>query len=602
MKKIAVPHAAFLLCLIGLIGSGAGHAATLSGTVLSAQGQPLAGALATLIGGDKVMQETVYSNAAGRFRLDTAQQGEATLRLRAPGYADVTQPLRLGAADSQTIAVALKPLTDPKAVSDALPASAHAATVKINDEKANAAYRNQCFFCHQIGNAWTRRPKSQEEWNGVLDRMQRYGALITWGAEKSILRALSEAFRGQPVADREDHRQDAVIATAKLTEVRIGDASSFVHDVELGPDGRFYSVDMGNDIIYITDLASGKSEAAPMPREGLPRGGEFAGMSAPIATFNAYHGPHSIVVGPDGRYYTTNSMMGELGIFDPKTRQYQFVKIGHGALYPHTLRFDRDGILWFTLAMSDQLGRYDPKTGRVDVMALPAGGFWQWLADTLFDPLLRIAAWFPGKDLQLILSHHKWSGQGHKIMNLPYGLDVHPGDGSVWYSKLYGDKIGRYDPRTGAIKEWDTPLTGPRRMRFGADGVLWIPAFGDSGLMKFDPKTEKFTSYPMPVLAQGEFETPYALNVHPRTGEVWVTANLSDRMFRFDPRNARWIVYPLSSQTTYMRDIVFAPDGRVCSVNANLPAAAIEGQQQQIVCLQPDAYPEANSNTPNIRR
>jgi streptogramin lyase len=94
----------------------------------------------------------------------------------------------------------------------------------------------------------------------------------------------------------------------------------------------------------------------------------------------------------------------------------------------------------------------------------------------------------------------------------------------------------------------------------------------------------------MPVLAPGEFETPYALNVHPKTGEVWVTANLSDRMFRFDPRHERWTAYPMSSTTTYMRDIVFTPDGRICSVNANLPAVAIEGQQQKIVCLQPDAY------------
>ena len=54
-----------------------------------------------------------------------------------------------------------------------------------------------------------------------------------------------------------------------------------------------------------------------------------------------------------------------IGVFDPKTRVFQFIPIGHGALYPHTLRFDRDGILWFTLAMSNQLGRYDPRSGQM---------------------------------------------------------------------------------------------------------------------------------------------------------------------------------------------------------------------------------------------
>ncbi len=563
------------------------HAATLQGTVATTQGQPLAGAMVTLIRSDKLLQETVYTDSQGRFRIDTEQPGAATLRCRTPGYADLSQAL--AAVVGGKFSFEMQKLSDPKAISDALPASAHAATVKITDARTQDAYRNQCFFCHQIGNAWTRRVKTSQEWDGVLDRMQRYGALITWGTERRIHQALSEAFQGHPVPDREDHRTDPAIAHAKLTEVAVGDASSFVHDLELAPDGRFVSVDMGNDKVYTTDLANGKSESVQMPRNGLVRGGLFSGMSSPIATTNAYHGPHSIVLGPDGRYYTTDSMRAELGIFDPATDAFQFVPIGHGAQYPHTLRFDREGILWFTLAMSDQLGRYDPRNGQVDVIALPSGGFWQWMADKLFDSLLKVAAWFPGKDLQLALSHHKWSGQGHKILNLPYGIDIHPLDGSVWYSKLYADKIGRYDPTTGAVQEWDTPLAGPRRMRFGADGTLWIPAFGGSALMKFDPKTGKFTNYAMPVLAAGEFETPYALNVHPKTGEVWVTANLSDRMFRFDPRSERWTAYPMSSTTTYMRDIVFTPDGRVCSVNANLPAVAIEGQQQKIVCLQPEA-------------
>lgn len=566
------------------------QAAQVKGVVTDANGQPLVGALVSLVSADKLLQETAYTDAQGRYVLPTQQQGTLGWRVRSAGYAQTagTATLDGAAAVLPLPAVALDRLTDARQISDALPASAHAATVRINDEKANAAYRNQCFFCHQIGNAWTRRPKTAQEWDGVLDRMQRYGALITWGTEKRIHQALSEAFQGQAVADVQDHRQNPAIARAKLTEVRVGDASSFVHDLELGPDGRFYSVDMGNDMVYITDLASGKSESAKMPTDGLVRGGLFSGMSAPIATFNAYHGPHSIVLGPDGRYYTTDSMRGDIGIFDAKTRQFQFVPIGHGALYPHTLRFDSHGVLWFTLAMSNQLGRYDPRSGQVTVTDLPSGGFWQWLADVLFAPLLKVASWFPGQDLHLILSHHKWSGQGHRIMNLPYGLDIHPKDGSVWYSKLYGDKIGRFDPSTGQVQEWDTPLPGPRRLRFAPDGSLWIPAFGGSAIMRFDPASAQFTNHTIPALAPGEFETPYALNVHPKTGDVWVTANLSDRLFRFTPKSGQWISYPMATSSTYMRDIVFTPDGAVCSANANLPAAAIEGQQQQIVCLQPE--------------
>jgi streptogramin lyase len=175
---------------------------------------------------------------------------------------------------------------------------------------------------------------------------------------------------------------------------------------------------------------------------------------------------------------------------------------------------------------------------------------------------------------------------------LPYGLDIDPRDGSVWYSKLYADKIGRYDPSTGAIEEFATPSPGPRRLRFGADGTLWIPAFGGSALMKFDTDTRQFTTYPMPVLAPEEFETPYAVNIHARTGDVWVTSNLSDRMFRFNPTTEKWITYTMPTHVTYMRDIVFASGGGVCSTSSNLPTAAVEGGRTSLVCLYPDAEAE----------
>ncbi|MBI2383397.1 MAG: carboxypeptidase regulatory-like domain-containing protein [Gammaproteobacteria bacterium] len=569
----------------------AAAAASLQGVVNAPDGRPVAGAVVSLTRGDGVLRESAYSGADGRFALSTAQSGAATLRIRAARFADDARELNLDDAQRVELRVALRPLTDPAQISDALPASAHAARVQLDDARVRQSYRSQCFYCHQIGNAWTRRPKSEDRWSDTLDRMQRYGALITWDSERDIVRTLAATFDGRPIPDRQTQAYDPALASAKLTEVAVAGGMSFVHDLELGLDGRFYSVDMANDIVYVTDLASGRSEPVPIPDKGLPLHAELAGASAPVAAFNAHHGPHSIVRGPDGRFYTTHSMSAGIGVLDPKTRRFEFHKVGGGAVYPHTLRFDRDGVLWFSIALSNQLGRFDPRTGAMRVIALPSGDFWRWLSDKTLAGMLKVTSWFPGKDLHLILSHHKWSGQGHRILNLPYGLDINPLDGSVWYSKLYADRIGRYDPGTGAIEEWPTPLEGPRRMRFASDGTLWIPAFGGSGLMKFDPRSERFESYPLPVLADGEFETPYALNVHPATGDVWITSNLSDRMFRFIPATAKWIAYPMSTRTTYMRDIVFAPDGAVCSTNSNLPAPAIEGQVQAIVCLQPGAAP-----------
>ncbi|WP_169577743.1 carboxypeptidase regulatory-like domain-containing protein [Sinimarinibacterium sp. CAU 1509] len=570
------------LCLLSTA-----HAADIRGTVTSVDGDSVAGAIVSLTRADGVLRQSVYSDASGRFLLGTGQSGAARLSVRAPGFADESRDIAAVSANPRPLSITLARLSKPAQVSDALPASAHAARVHLEDERIRQGYRSQCFYCHQLGNAWTRRPRTETQWRETIDRMERYGALLTWPARRQVAAALAASFDGRPIPDRQTHVYDPATAGTTLTEVAVAGNGAFVHDVELGDDGLFYSVDMANDRVYVTDLATAQSTALPMPDNGLPLHGDFAGASAPVAAFHAHHGPHSIVRGPDGRLYTTNSMSAEIGVLDPATERYSFHNVGGGAVYPHTLRFDRYGVLWFSIALSNQLGRFDPRTGAMQVIDLPAGGFWQGLTDATLTGVLKIASLLPGKDLQLLLSHHKWSGQGHRIFNLPYGLDIHPVDGSVWYAKLYADKIGRYDPKTGAISEWDTPLPGPRRMRFAPDGTLWIPAFGGSGLLKFEPDTQQFTRHPMPVLAPDEFETPYALNVHPQTGDVWITSNQSDRMFRFTPASARWTAYPMPTRTTYMRDIVFTADGSVCSTNSNLPPMAIEDQMQSIVCLRP---------------
>lgn len=155
---------------------------------------------------------------------------------------------------------------------------------------------------------------------------------------------------------------------------------------------------------------------------------------------------------------------------------------------------------------------------------------------------------------------------------MPYGIDVNPVDGGKRYSKIYTDRIGHIDPNTPIITEIETPLNGPRRLRFDQDGILWIPSVDEGGLMRFDPETGKFKTYRLPLLSASEYEMPYALNVHPITGDIWITSNLSDRLFRFDKVAETFVSYPSPARVTILRDLVFTEDGSVCSSQSNLPA------------------------------
>jgi streptogramin lyase len=292
--------------------------------------------------------------------------------------------------------------------------------------------------------------------------------------------------------------------------------------------------------------------------------------------------------GNDGRLWVTNSLSSRLMAYTAETNTFETYDIAADTLYLHTIRTDQKGRLWFTVVASNQVGRFDPETKQLDLLDLPANGAHRWLTDAFMPTLMRIGAKFPRQNVPIKLSHHSWTGFGRDVMNFPYGIDVNPVDGSIWYAKLYANKIGRIDPETLEIIEFDTQAIGPRRPRFGPDGILWIPGFDSGELVSFNPVTEKFTSYPLPTLAPGEYETPYALNVHPQTGLVWITSNMSDRIFSFDPGSESFTSYPLPTRVSFLRDMVFTKDGKVCSSNSNLPAYAIEGGLGGFICLDPE--------------
>jgi streptogramin lyase len=277
--------------------------------------------------------------------------------------------------------------------------------------------------------------------------------------------------------------------------------------------------------------------------------GEGIGLFAPTDR----HGPHSLDLGADGKYYVTNTGTNSIGVFDPRRRSWEAshrIPPETGAVYPHTIRVDGEGIVWFTLAGSEQVGRLDPASGRFTILTLP-----------------EVA---PG---------------GISGGTQPYGIDVDPTDGTIWYGRLFGDRIGRIDPRTLEIQEHASPVRGPRRMRFDGQGVLWVTGYSEGQLARIEPEGFRARVYDMPAFAEGHRPAPYALGVHPETQDIWINENMTDRIFRFIPGEERFIAYPVPLSGTYTRDMTFTGDGRVCTSNNPIPAPVLEGGVLEVVCI-----------------
>ncbi len=108
--------------------------------------------------------------------------------------------------------------------------------------------------------------------------------------------------------------------------------------------------------------------------------------------------------------------------------------------------------------------------------------------------------------------------------------------------------------------------------------------FSGGLIARFDPQTHEFKSWQLPDQPQG----PYALHVDRRCDTVWICGTESDSLIRFEPRAERFTVYPLSTRVTDTREIDFDAQGRVWTSNSNAPTWQIEGGVPKIVRLDPN--------------
>src|SRR5471030_1437985 len=75
------------------------------------------------------------------------------------------------------------------------------------------------------------------------------------------------------------------------------------------------------------------------------------------------------------------------------------------------------------------------------------------------------------------------------------------GKGQIWYSAFGDQKIGRVDPASGEVKEYDIAIskpdypTGVLALRPDRDGKLWLGNMYQASIAKFDPASGTFQHF-----------------------------------------------------------------------------------------------------------
>jgi len=115
-------------------------------------------------------------------------------------------------------------------------------------------------------------------------------------------------------------------------------------------------------------------------------------------------------------------------------------------------------------------------------------------------------------------------------------------DGSIWYTGIGANLLGRFDPQTEKFKEYrlKTANSGPHGLVADKEGNIWFTAQSGSYVGKLDPKTGDVTEYKMPDSKARDPHTP----IMDHNGTLWFTLQGASMVGRLIPKTGKVKVVP----------------------------------------------------------
>ena len=251
--------------------------------------------------------------------------------------------------------------------------------------------------------------------------------------------------------------------------------------------------------------------------------------------------PHSITPDRDGNIWYTGNGNGTVGKLDPKTGNITEYKMPDPAAKdPHTAVFDDKGRMFFTLQAANMIGRLLPSTGEIKLVTSPRKNSRPYGIKVATDGSLWVSC--NGSNCLLKVDPESMAVREY---DLPQKTSVRrldiAADGMIWYVNSSLGRLGRLDPNTGQIKEWLSP-SGPKSHPYAiavVDGIVWYneSAQRPDALVRFDPATENFQSWPIP---SGNIYAGMLRHMRPtREGNLLIHQTSTNRIILVTPKPNR---------------------------------------------------------------
>jgi len=547
MKKMNVVLGAFAAVML-FSGSLTAADMVIRGLVTDSSGKPIRGALVRAQAGYKIV--TRFSQKDGKYEI-TVPSGTYSITADAFGYG--SKRADRDAAQVGDINFKLSASTDVMRLSGA--------DIKnlLPDNAETKLIQADCYNCHSMAHLAIHRGSTAKEWQDFLPTMTRgrfpvvadpkQNPNTTQEHFKALTEALGKYFgpdspylspdADAPTLDQIKHPAlvDAALS-ATIREYVIPTPMPMAHSMSVDPLRRIAW--WGEE----SQLAN-KVGRFDMDTEKF--------TEYPAETKNAH--VHTGIVGKDGTYYVTlpgggDSKIASVSPDSGKLIEYKWPeKRGN----PHTLALDKAGNLVMSGGASGEVWTFDTETKKF--------GFHTFTVPPSY-PDDSITQWslIPGEPLPPVRATSydiKIDSKGKYFLTI-YGMGTlisldpvtgvskayHPegtpsmrglaidAQDNVWFSNYNGHKLGKFDPRTETIKEYQPPTKNatPYGVTVDKAGYIWYSDLVGNNLTRFDPKTEQFIEYPLPTRDAG----PKFMSVD-ANGKIWFTEVMGAKIGMIDP-------------------------------------------------------------------
>jgi virginiamycin B lyase len=285
-------------------------------------------------------------------------------------------------------------------------------------------------------------------------------------------------------------------------------------------------------------------------------GAEKAGLQSwPLATPRRT-GIHDVAPAPDGGVWFTAQGSGDLGWFDPASGRAELIPLGSGSA-PHGVIQGPDKAAWVTDGGQNAVLRVNWPGREIRRFPLPEGTPYSFLNTCVFDGDGQL--WFTGQGGIVgkvdsrsgeVSANKAPRGRG------PYGICATPA-GEVWYASLAGSFIAQVDRRSGESRVVEPPTRGQGARRIWSDsrGRLWVSEWNSGQVGVHDPSAktpaQQWREWKLP----GKDPHAYAVYVDERD-QVWLSDFGANAIIRFDPASEKFETFPLPREGASVRQML----------------------------------------------